>query len=463
MDERIANIAQAITYDDESVSDDELFYYLENGGVITYTVLFNDKRVALMERIYSIMIINDWRLIIPCVGVIGTKMFLISEIIWTLNRTYQLVALESFYLAGVQYGFSLVNLCNAATIFSFDYAKDYEKFTPVLQWWFDKFDLDSPLFLPRTFDSLIIRGDMNIFAWYERVLSGRTDVHLSYNKLMLRNNPMETLNWLYRMYQCSHMKMVCNDSTLYECINSLSITAKVPGMFVKVIEWFYERRDQLGFSYTADLLDYQHPWIYDDVLDWFYSRPDIEFKYDHRSIDSASESGNTSVLNWWFKHRHQLQLKYTEASMDRMRYNMFRWWVRCKDHLELKYTNSSMDDGSHNMTLVWYDSRNDLELKYTSKVILNCMYNVCALKWWFDHTDELEFKYDPLMLQYLGNGCIGSLNLWLTRIDTYPLVLCTLNINNEVLEWCSNHLDKLTVECNTDNLMDGTVIIPINK
>jgi hypothetical protein len=94
------------------MTDDDLFDLILSGECMyqnIHCIIFKDSRIDIMERIYSIMRIEDDCI---CIDIVlgGVLKIVIMGSIHSMCTEFQMNALENFYQASIKYNFSFYQL-----------------------------------------------------------------------------------------------------------------------------------------------------------------------------------------------------------------------------------------------------------------------------------------------------------------------------------------------------------------
>jgi hypothetical protein len=137
---------------------------------------------------------------------------------------------------------------------------------------------------------------------------------------------------------------------------------------------------------------------------------------------NASYNGHLNILDWFFDHRDRMQLMYDDLCVDMTGYdqlNALQWWYDKRQYgLEFKYSVTALH------TAIKSD-------------------NLKIVKWWFAHADELEIKYDPIIIDVCSHEMLDYL---FKEQCVIPSVLYTgcIDITDSVtlLDWllCNQHI-----------------------
>ena len=243
-------------------------------------------------------------------------------------------------------------------------------------------------------NNVIISDSYNIYD-IETILKFKLDVTKQYIGALFRANRNDTLQHLYKHknYKNKIIKMLEDD-----CISKnyyypyIFYTGLCKGSSL-ILEWCEENNTMpikyFNTSKYSHILDIGSSNGVIHILDWFIKsglKYGFELKYSDNALNSASGSGYTNVLDWWFNSG--LELKYSERALDRAsknnHINVLDWWLN--SGLELKYSEDALDWASKNghiNVLDWWKNTglpikcSLLALKYA---ISNNHYHV--LEWW---------------------------------------------------------------------------------
>jgi hypothetical protein len=415
-------------------TDDEIIDHIREEGISDSDIkhLFCDKRLAIMEFIYSIMSTKK-----SFISFDQTKFIPVAVIVAEMVSTCQVEALESLYQASIKYDFKFdfIRL-------SFDCGTSARKLS-VLNWFDTKPDLRPKLRLIQKSSStevVIITAmkecDMDILEW----LTQRSLLH--YRSIVLEKNPMKLLNWMEFQYDEGVIEFKYDDDMICRYMESYAASpSEMEDNLILILTWLWERRDRFEFKYDIQLLELIRPITrYLEILDWFFSRrSEIEFKYDTGTIDNSCNAflrENTTnpvhILEWFYSKRYELEFKYTSELIDRCQdINALNWLYERREELPLLYT----DDCIYN-AVTDYDSKPEASIN--------------IIKWWYDKRHELEFKYASNIFEYMSLDCI---RFWLENIE-YPMklnlryveLLRTTDINDDVRKLYLENIDKFHID-----------------
>uniref|UniRef100_A0A6C0E6X8 Ankyrin repeat protein n=1 Tax=viral metagenome TaxID=1070528 RepID=A0A6C0E6X8_9ZZZZ len=174
-------------------------------------------------------------------------------------------------------------------------------------------------------NNVIISDSYNIFD-IETILNFKLDVTKQYIGALCRANRNDTLQHLYKHtnYKNKIIKMLEDD-----CIDCISRNYHYPYIFYTglcngsslILEWGEENNTMpikyFNTSNYSRILDLGSSHGVIHILDWFIKsglKYGFELKYSDNALNSASGSGYTNVLDWWFNS--ELELKYYEKALD---------------------------------------------------------------------------------------------------------------------------------------------------
>jgi hypothetical protein len=286
----------------------------------------------------------------------------------------------------------------------------------------------------------IQEGDVEILTW----LIDR-DAIFEYNYINILRRPIDTLNWLWDHYLQSRIEFKYDEYTICGMINNISqfdinYDEKLNELLL-VLDWFYDRRDQIEFKYNAECFDNYAAGNakFLQVFEWFYARRDeLGFKYN-RCIDYVCSYFLYSediipILDWFWSRRNEIGFRYTSDAVDRCHsVKILQWFYSHVDEIEIKYTSMSITHAIQSL------KGNKSKPAYCGKDII---------LWWRDH-EEFEFRYDPTCA-FKSN--IDTLNFWFENLPNYPLTMNCHAGDKAFVKFILENLDKLTVIGDVDKV-----------
>ncbi|KAL8872142.1 MAG: hypothetical protein Q9174_002176 [Haloplaca sp. 1 TL-2023] len=189
------------------------------------------------------------------------------------------------------------------------------------------------------------------------------------------------------------------------------------------------------------------------ILDWWLRSPTFLTKeYNADSLDLASKSGYTHVLQWWYESR--LPLRYTDAALEQAssqgHIDVLEWW---RNVAQLSHQESNTQAGrkqlkggrSHMSSARGTDYRSlevyPLVLKVGKSLIYAAQNGQAAtIDWWMSSGIPTVHE-EAVARAASANGHVSVLQLWKEikgekmQYDNQVLVGPTRNGHVEVLEW----------------------------
>jgi hypothetical protein len=205
---------------------------------------------------------------------------------------------------------------------------------------------------------------------------------------------------------------------------------------LKLLDCLFDNRDIIEFKYSSYAIDYAHS----EVLNWWYHKHTlglVEFKYSDGFIRNAMFK--ISTLKWWIDHSQEFKINplcncIQFANLETLKYiiedqnffiikvtpdllislvnitnrpDILEYLFENRDKVGFEIDERVVDMIIANETLEWFYSKYKLGLLpfiYSGKAIMNAINRnlIDVLKWWIDHADVLEIKYDLNMLIFVN-------------------------------------------------------------
>jgi hypothetical protein len=382
-----------------NASDDDLIAAILSGTVSFYRhyeFIFNDRRLNVMQWIYSVMRIEEHILYIYANDKV-IHQFHIYTLIDALIDECQMEALESLYQQiHSQYDFG-------ECTFNFEFKLSHELNVKVFDWWYGKFGTDC-MFDPDVITDLLTNGNISMLNIFWDTLASN-DMSFEYEQpLRIKVRPLEVLNWLWD--HLGESKFIYDDTMLTNYWRSYrSYYCADQDELIDILNWLWSHYDQLEFKYNDQLFNYIPNNRFVAVLQWFYDRRDrLEFKYQADCMNRAAIFGFINILDFFYSHRNELPLKYTRDAVDLSDIVTRQWFYDRKDEIEFKYSALAISFSIAGTTDTIYEDKiidgKTLQCmrrvhKYDAHTGETC--GIAAVQWFYDRRDVLEFLYDPLM------------------------------------------------------------------
>jgi hypothetical protein len=407
--------------------------------------VFIDQKIPIVERILSVATIKDCHLYVPTDD--GHNIYDIRQIIDNLSRTCELKILQLMRLHMVE----LIPIPHSIKAFRFT-CKITSNIIDICNWWYEHYGISCYLFDPKIAEEMLTRGNIEILNWYLLVLTTH-GIKFAYTSLHLNNNPIDVLNWMVQ----NNIELIYHNTLFTDYIND-SNNPTLESL-IKILKWFYDKRDQCVLSYDVSLLAHFRTCDI-GLLNWLWDiRHNVEFTYDEGAMTYACMTRSIDVLQWWYDRRHDTPLKYDINCMNSSNIEAWEFFYSHIDELELKYSHeiihqilycervfeksTRIDDTKHPHSIVTMGGNRSFELM-KSKIL-----------WWYDKRSVLEFKYDPHLLIYIYEDQIEVFDWWLDTIE-FPLALNAHDVNiicihipeNKlilILKWLLANLSRLSV------------------
>jgi hypothetical protein len=228
------------------LSDDEMISRIKScstGTVFTISEIFCDARLEVMNWIWSVMTFQQDCICIKLLdSTTHSVLYKLHIVIDYMLRYEQFLAFESVYQASISCGYDFpTEFIYSST----NIARDY---------WFNKFGPRG--FVRNYIDAAIERADMEILDWY---LNKIDIIPFKYSVICIRDKPIKVLNWIYDAYQKSLIPFVHDEFTISNyLLKMMDITTDMSNAdcvneLMNILNWFYDRRDQLEFKYNENL------------------------------------------------------------------------------------------------------------------------------------------------------------------------------------------------------------------
>jgi hypothetical protein len=234
---------------------------------------------------------------------------------------------------------------------------------------------------------------------------------------------------------------------------------------IKLLDCLFDNRDIINFDYSAVAINCANI----KVLDWWYSKYKlglVEFKYTNLYI--ANAMSDVTRLKWWLDHAEEFKTDPVCYDLRLCNIESLKFLIEDQNYLIIKVTpyvlstiiNSCyrlkileylfenrdkvgfeldymiIDNINNVDTLDWFYNKYQLGLlpfSYTEKAIANAFNkNILGiLKWWINHANVLEIKYDLNMFTYYTNLNIIKYILSEQNIIEIPI--------HKFIDNCQNH------------------------
>jgi hypothetical protein len=301
----------------------------------------------------------------------------------------------------------------------------------------------------------LILGDIPVLNWFidQHELA---NMSFKYELKSLNVNAIEILNIMYRRLDnfSYHEDFIFGCSQYlrnsYISYNLGSVVNMSIDSLMEIIDWLYERRNDIGFKYNDKLFSSYivgNPG-YIRVLNWLYDH-DMDFKDSGHAINVAGGFGvqGIRVLNWFWDRRHEIEFKYDSYCIDYCNHvDILKWWYDRRDEIELKYSEQCISIAIHTLTDS-YEESNEYVKRRSMDII----------QWWIEHANVLEFKYNP---QNVINFNVQSLTWWLDYV-CYPLELdvdfldaniCSDSEYAPVAEYILNNMSRFVIHSDEEEI-----------
>jgi hypothetical protein len=232
----------------------------------------------------------------------------------------------------------------------------YESNKTKLDYWYDLLLRKNIEPFPKSLNFAKIT-DIKVLDWiYHKYQLGLLKMHFEFDLntflYTIRNESIQTLRWWFNHADEFNIKesfilndqnydyylnlKMSNKTVKYLYFEQKIITMKLYPLIIDCIceqgdlnslNLFYNNKDlypDSGFVYTSDAIDLSQNI---DIYEWFYQKSnELEFKYTEKCIDTlcmanidyidigdnAKNNCVSKELKWWFDHRFDLEIKFTE-------------------------------------------------------------------------------------------------------------------------------------------------------
>jgi len=172
-----------------------------------------------------------------------------------------------------------------------------------LEWWYKKYQLGEINFeyTEKSIDNALKYSNIDIIRWW----ISHSEFELKYSPIDLSDCSHNMFHFLLTEQKVIPIKIEKN------LINDISRKDQFPYK----LEFLFQNRAEFGFEYTVDSIDCAYTY---HILEWWYEhRDELELKYTNRALDRVFSKmyyqDYYQITDWWYEKRFELKSKFTKT------------------------------------------------------------------------------------------------------------------------------------------------------